>query len=116
MNNFVDRRGFLSLMAGGAALSIVDFGFPICGVNGQAVAANRKSKIINRKVSSDCAVHRRGQDLAELWNLCAERPQKVAELKELLEKYKRDGRSRPGAPQRNDVPLEVERQKERKQK
>jgi arylsulfatase A-like enzyme len=49
MNNPVNRRDFLSAMAGGAALSIVDFGFPICDVNGQAAAANRKSKIINRK-------------------------------------------------------------------
>jgi hypothetical protein len=48
------------------------------------------------------------QDLAERRNLCAERPEKVAELKELLEKYKREGRSTPGAPQDNDVSLGIE--------
>jgi arylsulfatase A len=45
-----------------------------------------------------------GQDLAERRNLYAEHPDKVRELKALLEKYKRDGRSTPGAPQKNDAP------------
>jgi arylsulfatase A-like enzyme len=54
-----------------------------------------------------CELYDLRQDAAERRNLCAEQPQKVAELKELLEKYKRDGRSTPGAPQQNDVPLEV---------
>jgi len=63
-----------------------------------------------------CELYDLRQDMAERRNLCAEQPQKVAELKELLEKYKRDGRSTPGAPQQNDVPLEVEARKERKQK
>ncbi len=35
------------------------------------------------------------QDLSERKNLYAEQPEKVQELKALLEKYKRDGRSRP---------------------
>lgn len=34
-------------------------------------------------------------DLAERKNLYSAQPEKVRELKELLEKYKRDGRSRP---------------------
>jgi arylsulfatase A-like enzyme len=45
------------------------------------------------------------QDLSERRNLYAEHPDVVSELKALLEKYKRDGRSTPGAPQQNDVPL-----------
>jgi arylsulfatase A len=45
------------------------------------------------------------QDLAERRNLYTERSEKVRELKELLEKYKRDGRSTPGAPQQNDPPI-----------
>ena len=39
------------------------------------------------------------QDLPERRNLYAERPETMRELKELLEKYKREGRSTPGKPQ-----------------
>jgi len=39
------------------------------------------------------------EDISERRNLYAERPEIVRELKELLEKYKRDGRSTPGPPQ-----------------
>jgi arylsulfatase A-like enzyme len=45
------------------------------------------------------------QDLAERRNLYGERPEIVRALKELLEKYKREGRSTPGAAQKNDVPI-----------
>ena len=55
--------------------------------------------------SQPCELYDLRQDLAERRNLCPEQPEKVAELKALLEKYKRDGRSTPGAPQENDVPL-----------
>jgi arylsulfatase A-like enzyme len=44
-------------------------------------------------------------DLSERRNQFVERPEMVRELKELLEKYKRDGRSTPGAPQKNDVEI-----------
>jgi arylsulfatase A-like enzyme len=47
------------------------------------------------------------QDLSERRNLYAERPEIVRALKELLEKYKRDGRSTPGPPQKNDVAIGV---------
>src|SRR5581483_7496403 len=43
------------------------------------------------------------QDLAQRRNLYGEQPDKVRELKALLERYKQDGRSTPGARQRNDV-------------
>jgi len=46
-------------------------------------------------------------DLAERSNLYAEQPEVVRELKTLLEKYIRDGRSTPGKPQTNDVPVEL---------
>jgi arylsulfatase A-like enzyme len=39
-----------------------------------------------------------GQDLAQRRNLYAEHPDKVRELKGLLEKYQRAGRSTPGVP------------------
>jgi arylsulfatase A-like enzyme len=40
------------------------------------------------------------QDLPERRNLYAEHPETVRELKDLLEKYKREGRSTPGKPQK----------------
>ena len=42
-------------------------------------------------------------DLAERHKCFAEKPQCVSELRTLLEKYERDGRSTPGTPQANDV-------------
>ena len=44
-------------------------------------------------------------DLIERRNLYAERPEIVRDLKALLEKYKREGRSTPGVAQQNDVPI-----------
>ncbi|MDR3403040.1 MAG: arylsulfatase [Chthoniobacter sp.] len=44
-------------------------------------------------------------DLPQRRNQFAEHPEVVRELKTLLEKYKHDGRSTPGEPQKNDVPL-----------
>jgi arylsulfatase A-like enzyme len=41
------------------------------------------------------------QDLPERRNLYAERPEIVRKLKELLEKYKHEGRSTPGKPQKS---------------
>lgn len=46
------------------------------------------------------------EDLTERHNLFGERPQLVSELKSLLHKYKREGRSTPGEPQKNDVEIE----------
>jgi arylsulfatase A len=44
-------------------------------------------------------------DPSQSRNQFAERPALVRKLKELLEKYKRDGRSTPGVVQMNDVPI-----------
>jgi arylsulfatase A-like enzyme len=49
-------------------------------------------------------------DVAERRNQFAERPEVVRELKELLEKYKREGRSTPGEPQKNDAPIGNQKQ------
>ena len=43
------------------------------------------------------------EDLGETRNLAGERPELVVEMQALLEKLIRDGRSTPGAPQKNDV-------------
>jgi len=45
------------------------------------------------------------EDPSQRINLYAEYPEIVRELKSLLKKYKRDGRSTPGKPQKNDVPI-----------
>jgi hypothetical protein len=45
------------------------------------------------------------QDLSQRRNRFAEKPEIVTELKALLKKYKRDGRSTPGPAQRNDVEI-----------
>jgi arylsulfatase A len=45
------------------------------------------------------------EDLTERHNHFAEEPQLVSELKTLLQKYKHEGRSTPGQPQRNDVEI-----------
>ena len=43
------------------------------------------------------------EDLGEVHNLAAARPEKVAEMQALLEKLITDGRSTPGTRQANDV-------------
>ncbi len=44
-----------------------------------------------------------GKDIGETRNLAAEQPERVAQMKALLEKLITNGRSTPGAPQQNDV-------------
>jgi arylsulfatase A-like enzyme len=46
-------------------------------------------------------------DIAETKNLAAEKPDIVARLTALLEKYVADGRSTPGAPQQNTTPVSL---------
>jgi len=46
-------------------------------------------------------------DIAEQKNVAAENPEIVARLNALLEKYIADGRSTPGAPQKNAVPVVI---------
>ena len=47
------------------------------------------------------------KDAGEKTNVQAEHPEVVARLTRLLEKYIADGRSTPGAPQQNAVPIEL---------
>jgi len=46
------------------------------------------------------------EDFIERHNEFTKKPQLVSELKTLLEKYKREGRSTPGSPQKNDVEIQ----------
>ena len=48
-------------------------------------------------------------DIGERDNVQAEHPEVVAELTELLEEYVATGRSTPGAPQRNTMPVTIHR-------
>ena len=47
------------------------------------------------------------QDISERVNQQAAQPEIVARLTKLLEKYVADGRSTPGAPQKNDVSIDI---------
>ncbi len=47
------------------------------------------------------------KDIGEKSNVQADNPEVVARLTKLLEKYVADGRSTPGAPQQNAVPIEL---------
>ena len=64
----------------------------LCGEDTQRGANPRRPRSV-------CPAH------GERRNLYAEKPEVVRELKALLEQYKRDGRSTPGARQKNDPPL-----------
>lgn len=55
------------------------------------------------KTKTDVQLFNLAQDIAETRNLAAEEPRRVAEMKAALEKIIADGRSTPGAPQKNDV-------------
>jgi arylsulfatase A-like enzyme len=50
------------------------------------------------------------KDISEQRNLQAEHPDVVKRLLTILEKYVADGRSTPGAPQKNDVPVDIWKQ------
>ncbi len=66
---------------------------------------------------SDPEAHRQGlpeiqlynlaEDLAEQKNLQAQHPQRVQRLLQLLEQQVAEGRTRPGPPQKNDVPVDI---------
>jgi hypothetical protein len=47
------------------------------------------------------------EDIGEQRNLESEFPKIVEELTRLLEKYVQEGRSTPGSPQQNDVPIDI---------
>jgi len=66
---------------------------------------------------NDAAAHKQGLpavqlydmsiDIGEKKNLQKEHPEIVAKLTKLLEKYVAEGRSTPGKPQKNDVPVNI---------
>ena len=60
---------------------------------------------LQRKLSaaSDVQLYNLAEDLGETKNLAAEQPERVVQMKTLMEKLIVDGRSTPGASQKNDV-------------
>ena len=46
-------------------------------------------------------------DIGEQHNLESQEPEVVARLTKVLEQYVAEGRSTPGAPQQNAVPIEI---------
>ncbi len=55
------------------------------------------------QAKTDVQLYNLDSDIGETKNLAAEQPDRVTQMKALLEKIITDGRSTPGAPQKNDV-------------
>lgn len=60
-------------------------------------------KIFAHQMGEEVQLYNLADDLGETKNLAAAMPEKVAEMKALLEKLITDGRSTPGAAKKNDV-------------
>jgi arylsulfatase A-like enzyme len=61
----------------------------------------------DRKAGTDVMLFNLDKDPGETTNRAAQQPQRVADMKTLLRKLIDDGRSTPGAPQKNDVPVQI---------
>lgn len=59
--------------------------------------------VADPKAKTEVELYNLDNDVGEMKNLAAEQPERVAEMKILLEKLITDGRSTPGAVQKNDV-------------
>ncbi|MBM3891629.1 MAG: arylsulfatase, partial [Verrucomicrobia bacterium] len=59
------------------------------------------------ETKTDARLYNLDDDLGETKNLAAEKPELVAEMKALMEKLIADGRSTPGAAQKNDVGVKI---------
>ena len=63
-----------------------------------------------RRVSRDCRLCTfmiLSADIGETKNIEGQHPEIVAAMETLLKKYIDDGRSTPGAAQKNDVPIDI---------
>jgi arylsulfatase A len=67
-----------------------------------------------KKGLSPIQLYDMSQDSGEKRNVQAEHPEIVKQLTQLLQKYVDDGRSTPGAKQKNDVPVRISLEKEPK--
>lgn len=63
--------------------------------------------IADAKSGTDVQLYNLDTDIGETKNLAAEQPERVAEMKALMEKLIADGRSTPGKQQKNDVEVKI---------
>ncbi|MFZ2642747.1 MAG: arylsulfatase [Verrucomicrobiia bacterium] len=59
------------------------------------------------QAKTDARLYNLDDDLGETKNLAAEKPERVAEMKALIEKLIAEGRSTPGVAQKNDVEVKI---------
>jgi arylsulfatase A-like enzyme len=81
-----------------------------CAARGTAGLRKGPWKLIfepDPQAKTDTCLYNLDDDLGEMKNLAAEKPELVAEMKALMEKLIADGRSTPGAAQRNDVEVKI---------
>lgn len=81
-----------------------------CSVSGVPAVRDQSWKLIlgapghgGKGVGQSVHLYNLADDLGEMRNLAAEMPEKVTEMKALMEKLITDGRSSPGSAQKNDV-------------
>lgn len=111
-----DSFSFLSLLKGGQS--------PIrphavsCAASGVPGLRQGPWKLIcapDTKARTDVQLYNLESDIGETKNLAAQEPQRVGEMKALLEKIITQGRSTPGEPQKNDVTVRRFPQKQTEQ-
>lgn len=66
-----------------------------------------KDVAARREGLPDIQLYNMHDDISEKVNLQDQDPEVIAHLLKLLEKYVTDGRSTPGAPQKNDVQVDI---------
>lgn len=74
------------------------------GANGEPTWLKAKRAYIPH--AQPCELFNLREDLSQRHNLYATKPEIVSKLQSLLQKYIEDGRSTPGLPQANDVPVQ----------
>lgn len=81
-----------------------------CAARGVAGLRQGPWKLIferDPQAKTDAQLFNLDDDLGEMKNLAAEKPERVAEMRALMEKLIADGRSTPGATQKNDVQVRI---------
>jgi arylsulfatase A-like enzyme len=81
-----------------------------CAARGVAGLRQGPWKLIferDPEAKSDARLYNLDDDLGETKNLATEKPERVAEMRALMEKLIANGRSTPGAAQKNDVEVRI---------
>ena len=85
------------------AVSCASSGIPGLRVGSWKLIPVRDSKQPVAPTTPEVQLYNLADDLGETRNLAAEQPERVEQMRALLEKIITSGRSNPGAPQKNDV-------------